>query len=275
MNLELKSVLQYGVDETLQVLNQGFSDYIVPIHIGREQFFNMLKCDSINADSSRIVIRNGEAVGAALVARRGWNSRLAGMAIVPGVRGQGVGRWLMKQLIDEARQRGDRRMELEVIEQNGPAVSLYKNAGFVVLRRLVSFVIKQPEGESYPIKEIDLRMMGRLVSAYGLSDLPWQISGETVAQLGPPFQAYSLDDSYVAISSPQEPSISLRSMLLMPEAQKGNQVENLLQGLFARFPGKTWQVPAIFPEEFGDIFERSGFEEEQLSQLQMVLVLAD
>ncbi|MBC8496961.1 MAG: GNAT family N-acetyltransferase [Anaerolineales bacterium] len=273
MELELKSVLEYGVTETTQVLNQGFSDYVVPIHIGLEQLFSMLRFDSIDVSSSRVVIRDGDAVGAALIARRGWSSRLAGMAILPGARGLGVGRWLMKQLVDEARERGDRRMELEVIEQNGPAVSLYQQAGFVILRRLVSYILEEPAGEAHPIDEIDLRVMGRLVNAYGLSDLPWQISGETVTQFGPPYQAYCHEDSYVAISSPESPQVTLRSMLLMPEAQKKNQGGKLLQGLFARFPNKTWRVPAIFPEEFGGLFERVGFEKEELSQVQMVIGL--
>jgi hypothetical protein len=41
----------------------------------------------------------------------------------------------------------------------------------------------------------------------------------------------------------------------------------------AHHAGKTWHVPAIFPEEFGNVFERAGFEKENLSQWQMKLSL--
>ncbi len=275
MDLELKSVLEFGVANTAKLLNQGFSDYIVPIQIGLEQFYGMLRCDSIDITHSRVVIQDGEAVGAALIAIRGWNSRLAGMSITPGSRGQGVGRWLMKELIREARERGDRRMELEVIEQNGPAVSLYQNAGFVMLRRLVSYAVAEPEGESCPVEEIDLRSLGRLVSSYGLPDLPWQISGETLAHLTPPFKAFCYKDAYVALSSPEESQIAFRSLLIMPEAQEREYALDLLKGLFARYPEKTWRVPAIFPEEFSTIFDRAGFEREELSQFQMAISLVD
>jgi len=271
--MELQSVFEFGVSNTAQLLNQGFSDYIVPIHIGLEQFYSMLRYDSIDITSSRVVLREGKGVGAALIARRGWSSRLAGMAISPEARGQGVGRWLMKNLIEDAKERGDRRMELEVIEQNGPAVSLYQNAGFSTLRRLISYRLENPTGEGYPIEEIDLRMMGRLVSSYGLSDLPWQISGETLAQLGPPFKAFCFQDAFVAISSPELPQISLRSVLIMPEAQKRGQGEKLLQGLFVKFPEKVWLVPAIFPDEFNTLIEKVGFELEELSQLHMIMSL--
>ncbi|MBC8507904.1 MAG: GNAT family N-acetyltransferase, partial [Chloroflexi bacterium] len=191
MDLELQSVLEYGAANTAKLLNQGFSDYIVPIHIGLEQFYGMLRYDSIDITSSRVVIREGKGVGAALIARRGWNSRLAGMAILPDARGQGVGRGLMKALIDEAKKRGDCRMELEVIEQNSPAVYLYQNAGFSILRRLVSYRLENPAGESAPIEEIDLRAMGRQGKLFGISDKPWQASGEQSAALGPPLNTYA------------------------------------------------------------------------------------
>ena len=48
MDLELQSVLEYGVANTAKLLNVGFSDYLVPIHIGLEQFYGMLRYDSID-----------------------------------------------------------------------------------------------------------------------------------------------------------------------------------------------------------------------------------
>ena len=41
----------------------------------------------------------------------------------------------------------------------------------------------------------------------------------------------------------------------------------------AQYAGKTWHVPALFPEELGVVFERAGFEKEKLSQWQMKLKL--
>lgn len=275
MNLKLCSVLEYGIPETISILNQGFSDYIVPIHMGEEQFFNMLRFDSVDVNLSRVVFRDDQAVGVALIARRGWNCRLAGMSIIPGGRGQGVGRWLMKELIDEAKERGERRLELEVIEQNTPAVHLYQKAGFSIVRKLMSFVSEKPDGGPAEIQEIDLRMMGRMVTVHGLPDLPWQISGETLMQLGVPFKAFCSENCFVAISTPDASQISIRSILLMPEAQKVDGGSRLLRALFARYPGKTWRVPAIFPEEFGTLFKDVGFVEEDLSQLQMVINLLE
>lgn len=267
------SALEYGLIKTTKVLNQGFSDYIVPVQMGQEQLCSMLKVDSVDLKESQIVIRDGEAVGAALIARRGWNCRLAGMAIIPTARGQGVGRFLLKKVVADARARADRRMELEVIEQNAPAVSLYQNSGFNIVRRLRGYNLENPTGTPQPIEEIDLRVMGRMVNTHGLQDLPWQVSGETLSQMGPPYRAYRLGGCSTAISDPEAPQIVLRSLLIMPKEMQSGKGDQFLKALFAKFPGKKWRVPAIFPEEFAGLFERIGFAEDEISQFQMVLNL--
>jgi hypothetical protein len=47
----------------------------------------------------------------------------------------------------------------------------------------------------------------------------------------------------------------------------------MLKSIIAYHPGKTWHVPTLFPKEFGKVFERAGFEREDLSQWQMKLTL--
>ena len=38
----------------------------------------------------------------------------------------------------------------------------------------------------------------------------------------------------------------------------------MLKSVIAHHKGKTWHVPAIFPEEFGSVFTEAGFEREEL-----------
>jgi hypothetical protein len=47
----------------------------------------------------------------------------------------------------------------------------------------------------------------------------------------------------------------------------------LVKSIIAQFPGKTWHVSAILPEELGKVYEQAGFVREQLSQWQMKLEL--
>jgi ribosomal protein S18 acetylase RimI-like enzyme len=277
MNLQLDSVLDYGVEQVVALLNCGFSDYMVPIELDLAELHHMLYTDGIDVSSSRVVHRDGMAVGVALIARRGWTSRLAAMAIIPEARGAGIGSWLMTCLIDEAQARDERRMVLEVIEQNTPAVRLYRNSGFRTVRRLVGYVASPPhDGEEIgkkghaALQEIDIREFARQVSVHGLRDLPWQVSGESLAQMGPPNVAYRLDDAFILLSDPEASQVAVRGLLVAPQARQQGQATRLLRALLARHPQKTWRVPALCPEEAGRPFERAGFERSSLSQFQMI-----
>jgi hypothetical protein len=78
----------------------------------------------------------------------------------------------------------------------------------------------------------------------------------------------------VVVSNPHAEHVVIWSLLVEAQA-RGQQLSiDLLKSLIAHHPGQTWHVPAIFPEEFGKIFDRAGFEKEELTQWQMRLVLA-
>jgi GNAT superfamily N-acetyltransferase len=273
MNFKLQSVLDYGLTKTASVLNLGFSDYFVPVQLDLFHFSDMVRVSTIDIGLSRVVFNDEKAVGVALIARRGWSSRLAAMSIIPDARRQKVGWWLMEQLIEEAKTRGDRRIDLEVIEQNEPAVKLYQKVGFRSIRRLLGYKTHQPEGEANQLVEIDLRELANLINLHGLQNLPWQLSGESLALKGPPNKAFQLGPSYAAITNPEADSIVVSSILTLPNERGKGYGAKLLRALFVKFPRKTWSIPAIYPEEIGGFFEALGFEIQELSQFQMELLL--
>jgi GNAT superfamily N-acetyltransferase len=274
MNMNHKPASNYYLPDLVELLNRSFENYFVPIQFNFSQFITMLRKDSIDLDSSRVLLIDDEPSGIALIARRGWTSRLAAMGISQEMRGKGAGSWFMEKLIQESRQRGDHEMVLEVIEQNEQAVQLYQKFGFQTVRRLVGFIQKNAtENSLSDLQEIDLREVGRLISLHGLPDLPWQLSGETIALMNPPIRAYCNDRAYAVISNPEAEHIVIWSLLVEAEA-RGNELGlNMLRSLAAKHTGKTWHVPAILPEELGRVYEKAGFEKEKLSQWQMKLSL--
>ena len=274
MDLEIRPASDYPLPELTRLLNLSFENYLVPISFNLIQFLTMLRKDSVDLFASRVLIMDGEPSGIALIARRGWNSRLAAMGILPDKRGLGAGQWFLEKLIQEARDRKDHEMLLEVIEQNEYAVRLYRRCGFQSVRRLIGLVCEHAgESEAQPLEEIDLREAGKLVSQYGASDLPWQLSGETIALLNPPARAYRKGQTYMVTSNPEAEHVVIWSLLVEPSA-RGNYLSiDMLKNVMANYSGKIWHVPAFFPEEFGSIFERAGFEREDISQWQMKLML--
>lgn len=276
MNFATLPAARYPLPDLVQFLNRGFEDYAVPIQFDAVMFANMQRKDDIDLSLSRVLTLDGQPCGIALVAPRPARraSRLAAMGVAREVRGKGAGTWLMEQLIGEARQRGEGEMVLEVIERNEPAVRLYRKYGFQTVRRLIGLSRKDArENGRGDLQKIDPGELSRLISQYGLPDLPWQLSGETISNMDPPICAYRRGPAYLAISSPEAEHVVIWSLLVEPQWRGRGLGSSLLKQIIAEHAGKTWHMPAILPEELGRVFEKAGFEREQLSQWQMRLIL--
>ena len=201
-------------------MTRAFADYFVSITFDVATLLQATRVDSVDLTSSCIFVRDGTAVGGALIARRGWTARLAGMAVVPEARRSGVGRAVMQHLLGEAKARRDRRMVLEVIEQNTAGVNLYRAVGFREVRRLVGLAGPPPdvagltnEDVNAKLIEVDLREVAQAIPRFGLANLPWQLSGETIAQLTPPHVGYRLNDAWIALTGPTAPTVTIRALV--------------------------------------------------------------
>jgi len=270
MTLSLKPASEHPIPFLADLMTRSFEGYIIPIHMSAASLHNMLRLDSIDLTASRVLMKEDEPVGMAMIARRGWTSRLAAMGITLNARSNGVGVWAMQQIIEEAKARGEKEMLLEVIEQNTAGVKLYEKVGFRKLRRLAGYKIENPQSDStHPLEEIDIREVARQVSYHGIKDLPWQLSGATVMQHTPPSRAFRINDAYCLISNPDAANVAIQSMLVKARSRGAGLSEVLMRALFAKFPNKTWHVSPIYPEEMGFIFEHVGMERDAISQWQM------
>jgi hypothetical protein len=236
--------------------------------------FSMLRRDGTDLTESRVILKEGEPAGLALIARRGWTSRLAAMGVFSHASGEGVGKWAMRSLIERARARGDREMLLEVIEQNTAAVKLYEKVGFTKIRRLLGFKLEDPQVESKDdLEEIDIRELARLAAYHGLSDMPWQLSGTSLMLHTPPSRAFRLGDACCLVSDPNANDVYIWLVLDTSASAESDAGGALIRALFARFPNKVWHVPSIYPEELCGVFEQAGMRREAISQWQMSLKL--
>lgn len=271
MAFEFSAIADFGLDRAAGVLTRAFADYFVKIPFSAASLMQSVRADSVDLSVSRVIVIDGVACGAALIARRGWTSRLAGMGIVPEARRMGAGRATMVQLLAEARARGDRAMVLEVIEQNEPAVRLYAAMGFAKVRRLVGFSgpgAAQAEVSS-GLTEVDLRAMADVVTRNASGDWPWQLSGETLAQLTPPAVAFHLDGAWLALGNPSVTPVVIRGLVTAGSRCGRGQAVALLRAAMARLPGKEWRISALWPEELSDVFTAAGLTRTPLSQWQM------
>jgi len=73
---------------------------------------------------------DGELLGWAGVLLIGPDAEIMTVGVVPAARRQGIGRRLVADLLDHARERGAKQVFLEVRVDNAAALTLYESAGF-------------------------------------------------------------------------------------------------------------------------------------------------
>jgi hypothetical protein len=177
--------------------------------------------------------------GFGYVTRTGDLSRLAGMGVLAASRRTGVARGLVRQLLDEARERGDRMMVLEVIEQNP---------------RLPGGATAELAGE---FTEISLAVASQIPSTREFPELPWQISRHAIAKLESA-RAFASDRALAVISDPTAAGPIRIHAVSSRQALCAVLHRHLDREFFAR---------PFFPENFGEeIFEPLGFTKEPLTQ---------
>jgi ribosomal protein S18 acetylase RimI-like enzyme len=276
MSLHLEPAWKYPFADLAELLNRAYSGYFVPISFTPAALARTVRVHGIDLHTSQVVFHDDVAAGVALLAHRGWTTRLAAMGVVPEFRYRGIGKWLLDSLLDAGRCRGDRAFTLEVIESNAPALRLYRKAGFTARRRLLGYLCDSPRGEpAEGVEEVDVREVARVLLDEGPPDLPWQVSGETVGQLGPPARGFRLGDA-VAVVEQHATVVELMCLVVSRRARRQGSATRLLRALFSRYPGAGWLVAARFPEEVpARLFTRLGFVQEPISQQQMVLDLVE
>ena len=136
--------------ELAELFTAGYQDYFVPVHVDEAAFAFMVDAWDIDLARSRVALEGEERLGLANLAIRGDRSWIGGIAVVPVARRRGIGRALMEAVLAEA----TGSVTLEVLEQNEPAIALYRSLGFEPTRLLEMWSltgdVPPPDGEVRP-----------------------------------------------------------------------------------------------------------------------------
>lgn len=139
----LMAASNFSADELADIYNAGRVDYIVPMPMNAKRMQSYVRMYDIDLDASLVIFGpDNQPAGIGMLGirdDRGWITRLG---IIPNRRLAGMGMSLMQALIRSARERHVRLLQLEVIDGNQPAHSLFAKCGFRETRRLV--VIRRP-----------------------------------------------------------------------------------------------------------------------------------
>jgi ribosomal protein S18 acetylase RimI-like enzyme len=273
-DLHAKRLIDFTSAAAADIFTACFEGYIVPLRFQAEPFERRNRSEHVDAEASLIWYRGQQPVGGILIARRGWTSRVSAMGVVAAARGTGVGRHMVEEALEAARERKDRRMLLEVIEQNPPAIALYESAGFRKARRLVGYVLPAAQtNDTGRLEDCDALEAARFIGAEGERDLPWMLSVETLSGLASPTRAFRLGPA-VALVNEMPEAVVIRALAVARTERRKGHGKALVSALSCHFSGKPLKIISIVPETLApDFFATCGLKPESISQFEMEAII--
>jgi ribosomal protein S18 acetylase RimI-like enzyme len=274
-----RPALAFTTSALAEIMTACFEGYVVPQAVTGEMFNARFRRESLDLYSSRVLVEGERPIAIVLVARRGWTARIAAMGIVPAHRSRGLGQLALREVMADLRRLGDRRLLLEVIDTNEPAVRLYRRLGFEVRRRLIGY--RRPAGSAASrtvadLVAIDPLAIARRVAEDGTPDLPWIMAPETLAAAAAPARGLALAGEAFAIvePAPQPSSLALRTLVVARQARGRGLGRAMICALAAAYPEQDLLISANFPEDLAPGFmTHMGFERTPISQFEMDLDL--
>lgn len=272
MDFSQRRAIEFSAAELAGILNTCFEGYMVSFTLDGGSFERRFRPEGLDTIVSLILFDGENPAGVCLIARQGWTSRVAAMAIAPNYRSQGVGKLMMNQVIQEARDRGDHRMVLEVIEQNEPAIRLYESVGMTRTRRLVGYKRDAHKGKKADLFEIDPAAFVRFQAQECEDDLPWDYKPETLT-LKPDIKAYSFQDKAFALVSEAPTRIIIWSFFTKQKLRRKGVGTALIHALANHYSDRSFAMPIAAPDDLASEFmAKLNFEVPEITQLEMEIV---
>jgi ribosomal protein S18 acetylase RimI-like enzyme len=269
--LNAQPTTDFAPAAVVEALNHCFEGYLTPVNFTITSFEQRMRGEHLDPEASKIYTLENQPVGVILVARRGWNSRIAAMSVAPDFRNQGVGRQMLLAALEAARDRHDRQVILEVFEQNPNAVRLYRSVGFQITRRLNGYQ-RPPRTETFePLIEIDPLEFARIAARESDAGLPWMLEAETFAAKVIPNRAFQLESgAFALVTDTAGEHIVLWNLVVAKAFRRQGLGERLVRGLVNQFAGKGCVFLQLVPETLApEFFAKLGFTTMEINQFEM------
>jgi ribosomal protein S18 acetylase RimI-like enzyme len=273
--IELVPALERSLPQLADLQARATVDYAFPLGNDPSELARRLAVDAIDLGASWIAMLHKEDVGFAMIARRGGFSRIDSLGVLPEARKQNVGRSLVDAVLAGGRVHGDLKIVLEVLDDNIPALRLYKSAGFHSWRRLVGWERNHPnvltKDPSRNVVERPLRHAAWACAHNAERDLPWQFAPESIANLAPPYRAFEHDHSaYCIVRLLDDGTMKVRAFVVRAEARRRGLGSAVLAGACKALGAKRIALPPWCPEGlWDDFFKAAGFHHSKVSQVEL------
>ena len=135
----LKPVGAFSLDELYTCYTRSFGQgdakfFFLQDENERREYFETLGFEEVGDDpSSFVLVKQGEIIGFSITLKRGeeTNRHISCMCILPAYQGQGLGKWMLYHIVEEALKQSASTLTLGT-EPGMKAFSLYNHNGFKV-----------------------------------------------------------------------------------------------------------------------------------------------
>lgn len=146
--MELIPASEFTIEQLVQVYNATRADYLVAMPMTVEALQRYLHVYDVDLGASILAMDGRRLLGLCLLGLRGSRAWVTRLGVLPSARRLGCARAMLETCMAAAEACGARRVQLEVIADNGAARHLFAQAGFHPWRRLL--VLKRPAGLPLP-----------------------------------------------------------------------------------------------------------------------------
>ncbi|MEJ5230051.1 MAG: GNAT family N-acetyltransferase [Pseudothermotoga sp.] len=140
----VKTLTEFPIVRFLDLVNEVFRDYPVPINWDTLSFNLDARENSISFSDSFVFLKNDKPVGFVVCCIRKNRGRIDSMGVVKEERGTGLAYRILEHALEALRWKKVEIVMLEVLEGETRAIRFYEKNGFRTTRRLFSLVKENP-----------------------------------------------------------------------------------------------------------------------------------
>ncbi len=138
--MKIQTLEKIDTSQILQVFNESFADYLVPMKLTEEQLEFKMRSDKTDKRLS-VMVQDGEKpVAFILHGKQLIDGKLVvyngGTGVIPENRKSGWVREMYDLILPVLKEQGAEKLVLEVITENVPAIKSYEKFGYTVSRKL-------------------------------------------------------------------------------------------------------------------------------------------
>lgn len=265
-DLALRPLAEFSLVDVLRDTMALFADggNTAPPGFDAAAFDYRYRADHLDRVSSLLAVSGGRTVGLLFAARRGRTTHISALAVAAAARRQGVATALLQRVVDEAAERGDRRVVSEVRADEPGTQELYARLGFTRRRGLCGYVRHTPAPPApgtAAIVPVDTDVVAGAVATDGLADLPWFFHAATVYGCTTPARGYALENRAFCVVGAKGDQLALRALVVRADSRRRGLARALLAEVAARHAATSIVTQPLFLDGPCDaFFAAAGFE---------------